>query len=408
LLRCVRLGWRGILNGLYLKYEDPTVADSAATSAPVGRKWTSMKVLDRFRHPGWPRRLLFVSGLAVALVILLRILLDPLAAHVTRRLLNEPEAVSGNFQKVHVSLFPPAYEIRRLKIIEARDGDGRHPLFYAESTKIIFECRRIWHAEFVASLRLDDLKIVVTARPAKAPKQGLAMAKIPILGDALEGLLPAWVDKVEVHEGELLFRDPTAPHHPQIWLHHIELSAENVSTRTRPSRVPLSTVRVHAMLGHSGAFTFVGSADLFATKPQFAGDLAVRGWNVAELYALEESAMKLQTPKGTMDIFAKFKAQSGVISGWVKPVLKNVEVRPTEAGFGNGLKAWVVDRGLHLFSDSVPEGNVFATIIPIEGRLDRLDAQPWPTIMGVVRNAFVEGITTGFGHPPRQPENGKK
>jgi hypothetical protein len=81
-------------------------------------------------------------------------------------------------------------------------------------------------------------------------------------------------------------------------------------------------------------------------------------------------------------------------------------VRPTEEGFGNRLKAWVTDKGLRLFSDHGPEGNAVATNIPIEGRLDRLDVQLWPTIMGIMRNAFAEGITTGFAHLPSQPGNG--
>ena len=32
-------------------------------------------------------------------------------------------------------------------------------------------------------------------------------------------------------------------------------------------------------------------------------------------------------------------------------------------------------------------------MIPIRGRLDDPQIQLWPTVLGVVRNAFVEGIT---------------
>jgi hypothetical protein len=367
-----------------------------------------MKVLDRLRHPGWPRRTLFAFGLLVALAIFTKILLDPIAAHITRKRLNEPESIIGNFQSVHVTLFPPGYELHHLKIIEARGGDWRHPLFYAESTRVLLEWRQLWHAEFVAHLHLDELKIVVTVRPAQAPKQVPPKAESQNVGAALEKLMPAWVDQVKVHEGEFLFRDPVATRHPEIWVHDIELAAENMSTKMKLARGHLATVSVRATLGRSGAVRFFASADLFAAKPEFAGELSVRGWKVAELYALEEPATKLQTPKGTLDISAKFKAQGGAISGWIKPVLKNVEVRPTEDSFGNRLKAWVADQGLHLFSDRVPEGSAFETIIPIKGRLDRIDTQLWPTIMGVVRNSLVEGITAGFAHPPSQPGSGKK
>ena len=39
------------------------------------------------------------------------------------------------------------------------------------------------------------------------------------------------MQRIEVRDGEVLYRDLTAPRHPQIWLHALELSAENLATR---------------------------------------------------------------------------------------------------------------------------------------------------------------------------------
>jgi hypothetical protein len=130
--------------------------------------------------------------------------------------------------------------------------------------------------------------------------------------------------------------------------------------------------------------------------------MAVKGWKVAELFDLIEPATDLQTPEGTLDVFAEFTAANGRILGGVKPVAKNVKVRPTEDDFGNKLKAWLADKGLRLFSDRVPDRNAVVTIIPINGRLDHPDMQLWPTVLGVVRNSFVEGISSGFTHLPPQ------
>ena len=48
---------------------------------------------------------------------------------------------------------------------------------------------------------------------------------------ALRKVIPAHVERIEVRDGELRYRDLTAPRHPQIWLHGLELSAENLATR---------------------------------------------------------------------------------------------------------------------------------------------------------------------------------
>jgi hypothetical protein len=68
-----------------------------------------VSVLDHLRHPGWPRRALFGLGLLLALIVIIRLVLDPIAAHFTHKQLNASEAVSGDFESVHVTLLPPGY-----------------------------------------------------------------------------------------------------------------------------------------------------------------------------------------------------------------------------------------------------------------------------------------------------------
>jgi len=73
-------------------------------------------------------------------------------------------------------------------------------------------------------------------------------------------------------------------------------------------------------------------------------------------FDLIEPKTKLQTPEGTLDLFAEFKAAAGAISGGVKPVLKNVEVRPTDDDLGNKLFRSLDDdqRKVALVAESFP------------------------------------------------------
>jgi hypothetical protein len=347
-------------------------------------------------HFKWPRRLLIALAVVVGLVVIVRLLLDPIAAHFTRKALHDADGIAGDFKSVHVTIFGPGYTIYRLKIIEVPGGDWEKPLLYAERVHVGIDWRQLLHRRVTARLRLDDPKLIVTKR-APSPK---SKTEIPDVPAQLEQITPARVARIEVRNGEVLYRDLTAPRHPEIWLHDVEIAAENLATREGLAHGEPATVSASARLGRSGDVTLFTSADLFAKRLDLAGNFALRGWKVAELYDLEEPATKLQTPEGTLDLFAKFKVHDNVISGGVKPVLKNVKVRPTEDSFGNKVKAWVADKGLHLFSDRVPDRNAVATVIPIEGRLDNPDVQLWPTVLGIVRNAFVEGISSGFTHLP--------
>ena len=353
-----------------------------------------------------PCYVLIAAGVVLTLAILIRLVLDPIAAHSTHKALDASDAVSGDFEKVHVTVLPPGYEILHLKIIEARGGHWDQPLFYARRAAATVDWRRLLHAELTLSVRLDQPEIIVLAKEPPDTKQERPATPPFDIRASLQKLLPARANRVEVRDGEFLFRERASPRHPQIWVHHIELVVENVATRRGLAGGEPATVSARATLGHSGAATLFASADPFAAKPEFAGTLALRGWKVAELFDLEEPVTKLQTPDGTIGIFAKFKAHAGAISGGIKPVLKNIEVRPTEETSGNRLKAWVADKGIRLFSDRIPDRNAVATVVPIEGRLDQPDIEIFPAILGVVRNAFVEGVSAGFAHlpPPAAPQ----
>ena len=109
--------------------------------------------------------------------------------------------------------------------------------------------------------------------------------------------------------------DLTAPRDPKIWVHEIELAVENLATRSKLAGGRPALASGSAKLGRSGDVTMFVSANPLATKLEFAGKMAVKGWKVAELFDLIEPATDLQTPEGTLDVFAEFKAADGAIPG---------------------------------------------------------------------------------------------
>ena len=348
------------------------------------------------RLPRWLRRLVIASAIIVGVLVMIRLVLDPVATHFTRKALNDAEGIRGDFHSVHVTVFPPGYQINRIKIVEHPSDDWKHPLFYAERVAAVVDMSELLHARLAARARLDEPKIVISNRGKKEEKK----AGVPDVRDALQRMLPARINRIEVRDGEIHYRDLTAPRHPEIWVHDLELAVENIATREKMTGGRPTTVGGSAKLGRSGDVTLFVSANTFAKKLEFAGECAVKGWKVRELFDLIEPATDLQTPAGTLDVFTEFKSAGGMITGGVKPVLKNVKVRPTEDDFFNKLKAWIADKGLRLFSDRVPDRNAVVTIVPIKGRLEDPDIQLWPTVIGVIRNAFVEGISSGFTHLP--------
>ena len=356
-----------------------------------------LRPLAGSRRRRWPRRLLIIVGILVVLVVVVRLVLDPIAGYATRKGLDKMDGFRGDFEHVHVTLFGPGYTISRLKLIEDPGGSWKTPVFYAESVHVGVDWRRLLHGKIIAAVRIVEPKIDIISKKEEAPKPKKAA---PDLSVQLPHVTTLKVARIEIVRGEVLFRDLTEKRHPELWVHKLDLAAENLPTREKLAGARPTILSASGVVGHSGKMTLFVSADPFASPLAFAGQFEMKDLRVAELYDFIEPKTKLQTPHGTVDLFAEFTVKNGRLSGGVKPVLKNVDVRPAESGAWDGFKAWLADKVVKLASDRVPGRNAVATVVPLEGPLTEPDVQLWPAIFGVVRNAFVEGIASGFTYLP--------
>jgi hypothetical protein len=349
----------------------------------------------------------FLLGLLIALaalVVIVHVALDPIATHLTRKQLRELEGYRGDVAAVHVTLFSPGYTAWRLRVWEQPGGTRAEPLLYAERVHVGVSWRELLHGHIVASVRLDEPKISVIHRPSEKPAK--PPAAVPDLSVQLARTISFRIDRVEIRRGEVLFRDLAEPAHPEMWLHGLALVAENLASRPGMAGGRATTVSAHGTLGKSGDVSMFVSADPLQSPLAFAGRVEVRGFRAEELYAFLAPKVKLQPTEGTADVFIEFVSRGGEITGGVKPVLKGIKVAPVEASLWKRFEAWAIDETIKLFSDRVPGREAVATVIPIKGRLTAPDLQLWPTILGVVRNAFVEGLASGFEHLP--PETAPK
>jgi hypothetical protein len=231
------------------------------------------------------------------------------------------------------------------------------------------------------------------AQPGQSPE-------VIDLAPELRKITPLAVDHIDILDGQVAFIDVSRQERPELWLHDLQLSVENLATRVHLTEGRPVLLTATATVGNSGTLSVFVTADPFEKGLTFSGRAAVVGLETAELYRFIEPATKLQAPRGTIDVFVEFDCRNGELTGGVKPVLKNVEIRPGDKNLWTTLKAWASDLAVKIFSDRVDPRNAVATVVPIKGTLNGPDVQLWPTIFGVMRNAFVEGLTSGYAHLP--------
>jgi Domain of Unknown Function (DUF748) len=292
----------------------------------------------------------------------------------------------------------------------ARPGERNH-LLEAKWKEVVVKAQKEGQ-DIAASIKLiaPEIRIFHAAPPpendggnaAKATEKDAQKppAEIIDLNEEFRKVTALDVDHLDILDGQVAFIDTSRAERPELWLHDLQLSAENLATRQHLAGGRPVLLTASGTLAQSGKVSIFISAEPFEKGLTFSGRAAIVGLQTSELYRFIEPATKLQAPEGTIDIFVEFDCRNGALNGGVKPVLKNVKVRPTKKNPFAVIEAWAVDLAVRIFSDRVQQRNAVATVIPIKGTLTGVNVELWPAIFGVLRNAFVEGLTSGYAHLP--------
>jgi len=337
----------------------------------------------------------------IGIALLALLFINPIVTYGTQKGLNRLKGTSGSFHGLRVTILKPGYNIYGLKVVET-PAKEHEPLFYADRVEMRWSWRDIFHGHLVRRVKMWNPKIVIPMRPGENGKP----AQPPLeIARTLESVPSAGLDRLEIVGGQITLVDE---HHngERIWLHDVNATLENLKTRKKLMEGMPVLVTVRGKLQKTGEVTLFLTADPFDKGLTFAGSVELRHLALADLHQFT-TIKGLKIPDGQIDMFASVTAKRGVLTGGIKPILKNVKVEAADSGLGNKIKAALADVAVKIFSDRVPGRNAVAAIIPIHGDLKKPDFQLVPTILAVLRNAFVEGLSSSLSNvPPPVDEKG--
>lgn len=347
------------------------------------------------------RRFLKVLAAAVAVLVVSAaagfLALQPLARWETRRVLRSLPGMAGSFESCQVRLRDLSYEIRGLRIDKVEPGGRHHPLLQlAEATAGVYG-RELLRGHLVASVDLVHPRIVLAE--SHHPAERRAPGEAGGLAERVQRMLPLRVDRVQVKNGEVVWIDEREPEQPVLRLAGVAATLENFATRPALARSEPTVLAMRGTVQGSGRMQAFATADPLAKSLTFAGQASVRDLALQEVATLLESKSDVKPTKGTIDLFARFEARDGRLSGGVRPMVRGADLKAGKRGVGPKLKEWLGDLAFRIFEND--ETGAVATTIPIEGTVAGPQTQAVPTILGVLRNAFVRGLQGGLrGVPP--------
>ncbi len=342
----------------------------------------------------------------LALLLLLHIALP----YVIRDYLNDKLADMGDYrgqiEDVDLALWRGAYRINGLSIVKDQ-RDVPVPFVNAPRIDIALSGADLWRKHAVVARVVFEKPEVnfVDGEGSDDSQTGEGVD----WREQLNKLLPITLNEVRVIDGTLGFYNFNASPPVKIQANAIEASLYNLTNVAdeqgdRVARFEgTAQLLGHAPLEASAVF------DPFHNFEDFEFRVRATDIQLTRLNDLANAYGKFDFKSGSGDLVVEASAEDAQLSGYIKPLLRNVEVfdwqqdvENQNKGFFRSIWEALVGGSEKLLKNQ--RQDQIATRVELSGSTRQQNISAFQAFIGILRNGFVEAFTPRYERPPPQQD----
>ena len=349
-------------------------------------------------HFGFPvPRSMRLVLLLLAVMLLLRALLPQLVQWYVNQALDASPAYEGSVGDVDLHLYRGAYSVRGVSIRKL-EGEVPVPLFTASRVEFSLLWRALMRGAMVASIEFHAPNIhIVDSAQEENRQTGVEGSWLNLL----EHLAPTRIDRVRIHDGSLHFHNFEVEREVNVYISELDVVATNLTNSKALSRSMVGEVEGSGQVKGAGSIDFAFNFDPDSRYPTFDFAGRIREVPLVALDDLIEAYAPFDVESGILSMTSELSANDGNVTGYVKPLITNLEIFDWQADVVEGTKnpfriIWegAVDIVAELFENQ--EKDQLATLVEIEGRFDDPETNNWVVFVNMLKNAFIEAYNLDY------------
>ncbi|SDV01611.1 DUF748 domain-containing protein [Pseudomonas mucidolens] len=356
------------------------------------------------RRYSWP--LVTVAGLVVLLVIL-----NIALPYLVRDYLNEKLADMGDYRgqitDVDLALWRGAYRINGLQIVKV---DGKVPVPFVDAPQIdlAVSWHSLWYDQAVVA-EVQFIKPEVNFVDGGANKQASQTGRGTDWREQLAKLLPITLNEVRINDGKITFRNFSSKPPVNIGATDVNASLYNLTNVVdvegkRDARFEGKALLLgHAPLEASATF------DPLSDFEDFDFRLRARDIQLKRMNDFAAAYGKFDFKAGTGDVVIEAQAENAQLTGYIKPLLRDVEVfdwqqdvEDKDKGIFRSIWEAVVGAGETLLKNQ--SKNQFATRVELSGSVHQQDISAFQAFLQILRNGFIQAFNARYEQPKPSAE----
>lgn len=349
-------------------------------------------MIHKLNQNSWQRskRWVKITTITLAVLILIRLMLPFLVLFFANQSLANMKGYSGHINDVDLFLIRGSY---RLDSIHMNKVDTvtlkQTPFFSASHIELGVEWKSLIHGTLAGEVILRNPVLLFTKDKVEPE---VLIRDSTFLKKMFHKSMPLKINRFEVINGTLRYRDESSKPVVDVELNNASLIAQNLTnsydcTSQLPARIK-GSANVY-----EGRLDFTMRINPMADNPTFDMNLNLQETNLVKLNSFFQAYAKVDVNKGIFGLYAEGAAKDGKFVGYVKPLIKDLDVLGKEDRKDNILrKLWegAVGSVGQVFKNQ--EKDQVATKINFEGDIKNPNTSTWDTIANILGNAFIRAL----------------
>ena len=348
------------------------------------------------RRYSWP--LWTVLGIVVLLIVI-----QVALPYVVRNYLNDKLADMGDYRgqvtDVDLALWRGAYKINGLNIVKV-DGKVPVPLLKAPVIDLSVSWHSLWYDHAVVA-EVAFISPELNFVDGGANKQQSQTGAGTDWREQLNKLLPFTLNEVRINDGKITFSNFNSTPKVKIEADKVNASIYNITNVVDTAGKRDARFEGKAMLQGQAPLESNATFDPFNNFEDFDFKLRATGLQLKSLNDFASAYGKFDFKAGTGDIVIEAQAKKGQISGYIKPLLRDVEIFNWQQDVENKNKGFFrsVWEAVVGASETVLKNqrkNQFATRVELSGSVHNQNVSAFQALLQILQNAFVQAFNTRY------------
>jgi hypothetical protein len=342
--------------------------------------------LSRYFKNNKVRVLLIVLGM----LVIIRLALPYIVLHYANKMLAGIPGYFGHVQDIDLSLYRGAYKIRDMYLHKKDSATGKLTDFFkVDMVDLSVEWKALLKGELVGELNIGHPSLIFTKDKTELKKVKKDTSDFRRI---LKNFMPLSINRLEISGGSLHYVDSGSSPKVDVSLKTVNVLATNLHN-SYDSAVQLPASVKASASAYEGTLDINMRLNPLAEAATFDLNAELKNTNLVLLNDFLKAYGNFDVNKGNFGLYTELAAKEGKFTGYVKPVIKDLDVVGPEDrkdNFFHTLWEGVVGVAGDIFKNQ--KKDQIATRIPLEGNFKDPKSDTWEAVWEVLRNAFIQAL----------------